>query len=1109
MSLSALPASTYADNSALSNGKWVKIAVSTTGLHGIPASTLRQWGFSDPSHVRVYGSGGVRIPDRLDASTYVDDLPRVQSATTATGTLVFYADGPCTIVPPDKDGFIHHKLNPWDTRGYYFLTDSGPDTPAIPAEGSPGGSSPATTFADYTWHETDLLSPGESGHLLVGEDFRYSTRQTFSLEMPGRVEGTPVKIATRFFTFVTSGTPSLTVTANNKRIGEANRLPVTTSSTYGDTCLIRSTATDISGTRLQVALDFRSTGLTQRANLDNIGATYTRALTLPASGALMFATDSPSAKLAGATDATVIWDVTDPHDIKRMNHSGGTWTCPYSGLRRYAAFNPTASLPQPDFVGNVSNQNIHAEPVPDMVIVTSAAMRQQSERIAALHRESADAMRVLVVNKDHVWNEFGSGMPDINAVRRMLKMFFDRGKSADGHRLQYVLMMGRPFHDHRHLTEFMTSGGFDNMPIWQSDSGSNESYSYSSDDILAMLADGSGVTAASDSLCISVGRISVRTPEEARIYVDKLTAYSKRLPQGEWKNKIVILADDQDNGVHLDQAESLIDHMLVTPDGESVTVNKVYVDAYEKINGVTEGGRTQMYKWLNEGAMWWIYIGHASIDNWTTEGMLTRNDLVNNLYFRIPPILYAATCTFQRWDGTMDSGSEMMVNNPTGGVIASICPTRPVYISSNGVFSRRIGSMLLQRDETGRFLSIGEIVRRAKNMGATDSNKLRYVINGDPAMRVPMPDNKIVLESIGDTPVSPESQPTVMAHERPVFSGYVTDWKGNALTDFNGTLHLTIYDAEESVTTLGRGDSSDPGKESVFERHGTKLYAGRDKIVNGRFSTTVAMPSEIAWNYRNAAVSMYAVADSPDGTTDEAMGCNRDFFVYGFDDSVPDDTTGPAINALYLNHESFANGDVVNENPMMFASVSDDVGINLSTAGIGHTLLMRIDDTDGFTDVSDYYTPASDGTPSGTVAYPVSELTPGNHTLTFRVWDTSNNFAQSTIEFYVQPGLAPRILDVYTDANPAFDQANFYVRHNRPDATVTVTVEVFDMLGRPVWSNTATGRSDMFVSTPMTWDLTDRAGRRVNRGIYIYRASVTTDGEQHTSESRRLAVAAE
>ncbi len=1101
---------TYAENSRLAEGTWVKVSVKETGIHVIPVSTLREWGFTDPSRVRIYGYGGGRISDVFSRVNYIDDLPLVQSVQTSGG-IVFYAVGTFAATEPDKEGFSSHVRNPWDNYGYYFVTESDEPLREIPAEGR-GATGGAGTFMSYACHEIDRVSPGESGHLLLGEDFRYNNRNTFSIDLPGRVEGTPVNISTRFFTFATSGNPtlslSLTGTSGATLSVSSKRLPLTSVSTYGDSCLIRSVATGLSGNRLSLTLAYSNSGVTRLANLDNIGVNYERAISLSGVNTLVFSTDKPSISLSGATERTKVWDVTDPLKIKVINHSlnGGkaSWASDYTTRRTYAAFNEGAAASVPAFVERISNQNIHAEPVPDMVIVTSGAMRTQAERIADFHRNSADSLRVFVVNKDKVWNEFGSGVADINAVRRMLKMFYDRGTSADGHRLQFVLMMGRPFYDHRHLTEYMASGGFDNMPIWQSDSGHNESLSYSSDDILTFLEDNSGMSLSTDKLCIAVGRIAARTAEDARVYVDKLMNYHKRMPEGDWKNKVIILADDQDNGIHLTQAEALIAQMEASPSGNDFMANKVYIDAYEKVNGVTQDGRTQMYKWLDEGAMWWMYIGHASIDTWTTEGMLTRTDIVNNLYYRRLPILYAATCSFSRWDGSDDSGAEMMVGNSGGGVIASICPVRPVYISSNGVFSRNMGSTFLERDENGRFLPIGEIVRRAKNLGSVDSNKLRYVIIGDPAMRVPMPDNRVILESINGEAIDSENQPTIMARQRPVFEGYIADWQGNPLTDFNGTLYLTIYDAEESVTTLGRGDDSDPGKEDVFERQGGKLYTGRDRIVNGRFSTTVAMPSEIAWNYRNAAVNMYAVSED---SNHEAMGCNRNFYVYGYDESETDDKS-PSIDALYLNHESFANGDVVNESPMMFAEVSDDIGINLSSAGIGQTLLMRIDDAEGFTDVSDYYIPASDGTPSGTVAYPIEHLEPGNHTLTFRVWDTSRNFAQSTIEFYVQPGLAPKIFDVYTDASPATTEANFYVRHNRPDATLTVAISVYDLQGREVWSGSATGRSDMFVTSPITWNLTDRAGRRVPRSIYVYRASVTTDGEQHSTESKRIAVAA-
>ena len=42
----------------------------------------------------------------------------------------------------------------------------------------------------------------------------------------------------------------------------------------------------------------------------------------------------------------------------------------------------------------------------------------------------------------------------------------------------------------------------------------------------------------------------------------------------------------------------------------------------------------------------------------------------------------------------------------------------------------------------------------------------------------------------------------------------------------------------------------------------------------------------------------------------------------------------------------------------------------------------------------------------------------------------------------------------------------------------------------------------------MEWNLSDAAGRRVQRGIYVYRATVALDGEQHVSAARKLAVAA-
>ncbi len=145
----------------------------------------------------------------------------------------------------------------------------------------------------------------------------------------------------------------------------------------------------------------------------------------------------------------------------------------------------------------------------------------------------------------------------------------------------------------------------------------------------------------------------------------------------------------------------------------------------------------------------------------------------------------------------------------------------------------------------------------------------------------------------------------------------------------------------------------------------------------------------------------------------------------------------------------------------------------------------------------------------GSISYQLNDLTPGLHNLRLRVWDVYNNVSEKTITFNVVKGLAPEIADVYCAANPASVETSFYVKHNRPDAVVSVTIEVYDLMGHRVWSTTQAGRSDMYTSIPVTWDLTDVGGRRVPRGIYVYRATISTDGIKEATKAKKLAVTGE
>ena len=134
-------------------------------------------------------------------------------------------------------------------------------------------------------------------------------------------------------------------------------------------------------------------------------------------------------------------------------------------------------------------------------------------------------------------------------------------------------------------------------------------------------------------------------------------------------------------------------------------------------------------------------------------------------------------------------------------------------------------------------------------------------------------------------------------------------------------------------------------------------------MTNGQFELTVAMPSDITDNFREATISMFAYSD--DGMTD-ASGLDRSCHVYGYDEEAAEDNEPPVIELLAINHPSFSDGDEVNPDPMVIATINDNVGINLSMAGIGRQMSIMLDDKRSYNDVPFYFTPASDGSPRAT-----------------------------------------------------------------------------------------------------------------------------------------------
>lgn len=1106
----------YAPHSVLASGRWVKIRVSSTGLHLITNQQLSAWGFSNPASVRIHGYGARPLADVMLAANYVDDLPLVQSQLTSRG-LTFYAVGPVTH-SMSLSGTMTHTRHGYATVGYYYLTDA-PDVAARAiepgADAAPASAQLPSTVAQLLVHEQELSSPGGTGQMMVGEDFNYTRSRQFQFTMPDRADGTPVSVTCGFVAkAAASSTIAMAVNGESMPVTTSDRIdPATDIEHFGNRVITTKVASMGSGDNVTVKLTYQSAATVTLANLDYLNVTYQRRAAMPQSGQLDFFLTNGTGALGGASASTThVWDVTDPLLITAVpaDVTGG-WRSHYTGVRHYAAWSENAALPAPERVaGDVPCQDLHGMDTPEMVIITHPAFMRASQRLARMHTDDpVNPLKVAVVTTDQVLHEFGSGAFDPRAIRYFLKMLYDRSNaSGSDTRLRYALIMGKGTFDNRAVTGVGRSQAYP-VPIWVTESSLMESSAYCSDDYLAFLEDGSGQRPGNDRLSIALGRIPCVTPSEADAVAEKICTYAATMPRTDWRNKVLMLADDENKGDHMYQTEDMQQAMLESTGGGKLMFNKVYVDAYPWQNGSYPQARSEFYRHLNSGALLWTYVGHGSPRELCYGNMITYTDINNSFYLRRVPFCYAATCSFLRWDNDVRSAAEILMFNTDGGFIGCISAVRAVFISANGVLTKAFGKEFARLDSRGLYRPMGDVYRDTKNRLTNDENRLRFVFMGDPALRLVLPDRSVVLESVDGEPVAaadaPGSDPTVLkALQRVTLAGSVRNVDGSLMDTFSGNVTLTLYDADISTVSRGRGPD---GEQVPFDEHGALLFTTSGRVTSGRFSVVVNMPGEVADNFRPTSLNMYA--SSADGLTD-AMGVCRDLYVFGLDETAEADTEDPVIHSMVVNHPSFTGGDRVNEQPTVIATLSDNVGINLSTAGVGHQMTVTVDGTTTYTDVSGSFTldPDTERGMSGTVSYRIPDvLSAGRHTLRLRVFDLAGNYAEQQVEVEVVPGLAPKIAEVYTDTNPAVDKANFYVTHNRPDERLTVRVTVYNLLGQPVWSGEATGRSDMFTSVPLTWDLTDSAGRRVGRGVYIYRATIENAAGQFDTASKKIAVA--
>jgi hypothetical protein len=1098
----------YAVNSVLASGSWYKIGVKQEGVYKIDVAFLANLGIPTTniasSSIRLYGNGGGMLDEKNNIFR-PDDLVEnaIQVNDGGDGVfnnndyLLFYASGPNQWVKDSVNQLFSHRKNLYSDTACYYISIGGTGKRITTKTTSSPSNIAVNSYNDRYFYENDLVNLLNSGKEWYGEEFSNSNGNVFSrhfsVDATGLITSKPLILATSLACRSVAAASNFSLTVNGQQVQQVNMPSVSGYflDSYATASTQQSSFSSIQANIL-VGMNFNA-GISGAQGWLNWFELHSRKTLSMQNQNQVFFRDWPSAgngniaqfTVSNTTASTELWEITNPSAPEKITNSFASTQTLFvndaSRLREYVAFNNTGFL-TPFSSGKINNQNLHHSSPIDLLIITPPILQSEAVRLANFHTQQ-DGYRTLVATTDQVFNEFSSGIPDPTAVRDFVKMYYDKAGADSTQRPKYLLLFGAASFDYKNRI----SNNSNLVPCYETDNSIDPLSTHTSDDFFGLLSDNDDVnlTSPPGQLDIGIGRLPARTVTEAATMVNKIIRYQSPKSLGPWRNQSVYAADDKDNDLHLNDAEFVSGDAAAT--NNLFNQSKIYLDAYPMVSG-TGGSRypavnTAIVNQIYDGTLFFNYNGHGGYQRLSASAFLGQEELRQ---FNNPnklPLFITATCDFAPYDDpTKNSIGGSLLYDDSIGAIALMTTTRVVFASSNRVINDNYLKIALQPDGTGQYLTLGEAVKRTKNYTyqtySDVFNNRKFVLLGDPAMRLAFPVNRLLLDSVNGHPLS--GNDTLKALNKYSFTGKVTDASGNLLNNFNGTVYPTVYDKAQQVRTLGNDPAS---PVTSFSQQTNVLYKGKATVQNGTFSFSFIVPKDINYQAGKGRISLYA----DNGTTD-ANGVSTNFSIGGAGTTLLTDTSGPVIKPT-INDLQFIDGGLASENSLLLVELFDSSGINTVGTGIGHDITAVLDgDEKNIIVLNSYYVSLLNSYQQGEVRYQLPVLAEGLHTITVKAWNVADHSATATIHFRVVKQNHLVISNLFNYPNPFANSTTISFEHNQPGIPMEVAIAVYTSNGQLV--------------SEMKKSITDPGSRSVEikwtgsgilkKGIYFYRIIVTS-----------------
>lgn len=1076
------------DESLMASGKWTKIRVNADAVYQLTYDELAELGYDNPAAVKVYGYSPAllmshssdKIPGDL-APIHTIDVPSQKK-------IFFYLTDNYNSSPeiwrtnPVSSYVNDHQRHPHSLGATYFLSDVQADPASVKKLSAPKRFSTETSHTSHKavfYHENDEVLIGRGGAW-------YIENPTITVDNGVTHEFTVSHLASPDASMFYAAMLAPVNTNVNNYMAATFSEGITTENSVGFTPTILADKCEFNPSlryqplSLPMTVETQTHSVTFKINegglqkkpcaLDYFAIIYDRTNNLDVRPqTLMYYTnwttsDKKIFEISGInTEDWKVWNVTNPLNITEVQLAqegdkfyGSLSTATKQVPNEVIAFNTLAEQPSPEILGQVANQNLHAMPVPDMLIVTSTPLLNSAETVANFHRR-VQGLDVAVVDQLQIFNEYGSGNTSPEAVRR----FIGHLSTRQPEKLKGVLMLGPGTTENRSLI------GGDNTYVITAECEdytltNNVTSNYCSDIFFVTSGNPytvnpwnqrhSSIQIYANPITVGIGRLPFDNQAKINDYYRKVESYLTKLPTYPAIGNALFTSDfsyESETRTHLGDAEEMI--AALNPDhvGKTLTITRCASNLLSKKDNIVL--KTTHNRTLSNGVQLYAYFGHGSSSNIggtsTLDFIYDMNTAASSNYPGKAPFMFIASCDVAAFDHYSKTLAGTLVSNPNGGAMTLISSGREVYPERNLALGCVLASTL---DNAPNNMLIGQIWASAvsRYMVENESSKLNiantldYNMIGDPMLPVYRPTHNVTIDPITDNTLSTAAAKTI--------SGSITNLDGTPASDFNGTVLLTFYDPVRTLTNVINNNATvDPPYLRTVDIDQDVIGQATAEVKNGKFEvlTKAPVPSG-AGTHR-----IQAYAYSTDAT-ERGLG-----YIDGISISTVAGEELPEVEPISIsdfNAEIITGTSEHKFKVILTATIDAPAGLAHKTPVIS-PMRLWIDNTT-MTDAG--HLVRTNGHGSYSLEYATKQLDFGRHTATIHVLDAAGNWAEQSIEFMIDNTPAASISAAVADGG----EVNFEVSSEVASPTHRLVVE--NLNGDIALDETFTGSSHSVNLTP-------------------------------------------